>query len=199
MKYGNQTTRLVFALTMFVFCAADIPAQTKANPQTVVDYYLLLPTENLPILESVANRRSIIKKQDLKNGYLRLEGGWEGWAEIALFRKKNREAVIGVAEVGCGPACSGAAQFLTFRNGKWTDVTTKVMPELEDADILAAYNRLKTKDDDAHSLDDMPYTYWQMPQKGTTLKLLLGDESESSGKTLINFAWNGERFVKAAK
>ncbi len=186
-------------LLLCLVCSQQVPAQSKPNPQTVADYYLLLPTDNLPILESVKNRRSIIKTQDLKNGYLRLEGGWEGWAEVALFRKTNREAVIAVAEVGCGPACGGAAQFLTFKNGKWTDVTAKVMPELEDADILAAYNRLKTADDEPHSLAEMPYIYWQMPQKGTTLKLLLGDESESSGKTLISFAWNGERFVRSAR
>lgn len=191
---------LSLGLTLLcLICLQQVSAQSKTNPQTVVDYYLLLPTDNLPQLESLKNRRSIIKTQDLKNGYLRLEGGWEGWAEIALFRKTNREAVIAVAEVGCGPACGGAAQFLTFKNGKWTDVTAKVMPELEDADILAAYNRLKTKDDEAHSLDEMPYVYWQMPQKGTTLKMLLGDESKSNGATLLSFAWNGERFVKSAK
>ncbi len=180
-------------------CFQKTAAQVKANPSTVTDYYLLLPTENLMVLESVKNRRSLIKTQDLKNGYLRLEGGWEGWAEIALFRKKNREAVIAVELVECGPACGGVTQFLTYKNGKWADVTAIVMPELEDADILAAYNRVKTRKDDAHSLDDMPYTYWILPQKDTSLKLVSGDPGESEGKMLLIFKWDGERFVRAGK
>jgi hypothetical protein len=45
----------------------------------------------------------------------------------------------------------------------------------------------------------MPSVYWELPQKGMTVKLLLGDASESSGRTLVSFAWNGERFVRAAK
>lgn len=180
-------------------CFQTVSAQVKNNPQTVADYYLLLPTENLPILESVRSRRSIIKTEDAKNGFLRLEGAWEGWAEIALFRKSNKEAVIAVESVECGPACMGAAQFLTYKNGRWTDVTAQVVPELSDEDILAAYLRIKTDDDDAHTLDDPPYTYWVLPQKGTTVKLVLGDESASSGKTLMSFNWNGNKFVRAAR
>lgn len=198
-----KISKLVLSLALIIVFASSgfnpAKAHSKENPQTVLDFYLLLSTDNLTILESVNNRRSIIKTQDLKNGYLRLEGSWEGWAEIALFRKTNREAVIAVESVGCGPACYGAAQFLTYKNGKWKDVTADVMPELEDADILAAYNRIKTKDDDAHTLDDMPFTYWQLPKKGTTIKLLLGDESASNGKTLLSFAWNGERFIEQMK
>ena len=78
-------------------------------------------------------------------------------------------------------------------------MTAKVMPELNDAEILAAYNRVKTKNGETHSLEDMPSVYWQLPQKGTIIKLLLGDESAASGKTLLSFAWNGERFVRAGK
>ncbi len=187
---------LIFAGLM---CFQTVSAQVKNNPNTVTDYYLLLPTDNLPILESVRSRRSIIKIEDTKNGFLRLEGAWEGWAEIALFRKTNREAVIAVEQVGCGPACDGALQFLIYKNGKWTDATANVLPQLEDEDILAAYNRLKPAKGDEHSLEDMPATYWVLPQKGTTIKLVVGDASESEGKTLMSFNWNGNKFVRAAK
>lgn len=186
-------------LLVFAAGVTQISAQAKKSPQTVLDYYLLMTTDQLSTLDSVKNRRSIIKKQDVANGYLRLESSdWEGWAEVALFRKTNREAVIGVVYVGCGPECSGAAQFFSYKNGKWADVTADVMPEtLGDENILAAYNRIKTKTDEAYSLEDLPNSYWEMPQKGTTLKLALGSESDSKGKTLLKFNWNGTRFVQA--
>lgn len=162
------------------------------------------------LLFAAANRKSADSRIgqkpsfDYQNGrlekwFLRLEGAWEGWAEIALFRKTNREVVLAVEEVGCGPECSGAVQFLTYKNGKWTDVTDELMPNLSDEDILAAYLRVKTKDDEMHSLDDVPNVYWVLPQKGTTIKMVLGDESASNGKTLMSFNWNGSKFVKIGK
>lgn len=190
------TLGLIFA---GFICFQTVSAQATNNPQTITDYYLLLPNENLPILESVRSRRSIIKTEDTKNGFLRLEGAWEGWAEIALFRKTNKEAVVAVNAVECGPACDGVVQFLTYKNGKWTDATAQMMPELSDEDIIAAYLRINTKDDDAHTLEDMPSTYWVLPQKGTTIKLVLGDETASGGKTLMSFNWNGIKFVRAAR
>lgn len=103
MKPSKNFLLLAFILAVFaLFQTASAPA--KNNPNTVTDYYLLLPADNLMILESVKSRRSIIKTEDAKNGFLRLEGAWEGWAEIALFRKTNREAVIAVEYIGCGPA-----------------------------------------------------------------------------------------------
>lgn len=198
MKSSKLFLSLAAAIIFLASAALPLAAQNR-SPQTVLDYYMLLTPDHLPALESAKNRRSIIKTQDTANGYLRLEGGWEGWAEVALFRRKNREAVIGVVYVGCGPACGGAAQFLTYRNGEWTDATADVMPEIGDEDILAAYNRIKTADDDSHTLEDMPYTYWAMPRKGTTVALHVGDASASSDRVLMKFAWNGERFAKSAR
>lgn len=182
-------------------CFQRASAQSKANPNTVVDYFMLLPPEHLSLLKHAKkNRKSLIQKQDLKNGYLDLSTvQTEGAAQVALFRKTNREAVIAVSEFDCAPACSGGLKLLQYKNRKWSDVTAQMLPEIDDAEILAAYNRVKTADDDAHTLDDMPFTLWELPNKGTTLRLNLGDASASSNKTLISLAWNGERFVKAAK
>jgi hypothetical protein len=58
-----------------------------------------------------AYRRSLIKIEDIKNGYLRLEGPWEGWAEIALFKRTGGGYIVAHAENGCGPACSGLSNF----------------------------------------------------------------------------------------
>ena len=81
-------TKIFLSLGLIVAgfaCFQNVSAQAKNNPQTVTDYYLLLPKRFLPILESVRNRRSIIKIEDAKNGYLRLEGAWEGWAKSLCF------------------------------------------------------------------------------------------------------------------
>lgn len=176
-------------------------AQTKASPQTVTDYFMLLPKAHLSLLEFAGkNRKNLIQREDLKNGFLGLSSEQsEGAAQVALFRKKNREAVIAVSEFDCAPACSGGLKLLQYKNGKWTEVTAQLLPEIDDHEILAAFNRIKTKGDDAHDENDMPFTTWELPQKGTTVRLVLGDASDSSGKTLISFTWNGERFARAGK
>ena len=199
-----KLSKLVLSLgLMFISfaCFQQTTAQTKANPQTVVDYFMLLPQEHLSLLKyAKKNRKDLIQMQDVKNGYLGLSTvQTEGAAQVALFRKTNREAVIAVSEFDCAPACSGGIKLLQYKNGKWTDATASLLREIDDHEILAAYNRIKTKDDEAHDESDMPFTSWELPTKGTTLRLVLGDESESKGKTLLSFAWNGERFVKSAK
>jgi len=201
MKYSEQITRLVLALMILVFCAANLSAQSKTNPQTVTDYFMRLPEAHLSLLKyAKKNRKDLIQMEDVKNGYLGLSSNEsEGAAQVALFRKKNREAVIAVSEYDCAPACSGGIKLLQYKSGKWTDATAQLLPEIDDHEILAAFNRIKKMDDDAHDESDPPYTLWELRQKGTTLRLVLGDASESSGKTLISFAWNGERFVKTAK
>ena len=182
-------------------CFQTAMAQTKANPQTVTDYFMLLPKAHLSLLQFAGkNRKDLIQQEDTKNGFLGLSSEQsEGAAQIALFRKKNREAVIAVSEFDCAPACSGGLKLLQYKSGKWSEATAQLLPEIDDHEILAAYNRIKTKGDDAHDESDMPFTTWELPQKGTTLRLVLGDASDSSGKTLMSFAWNGERFARVGK
>lgn len=73
------------------------------------------------------------------------------------------------------------------------------MPQLDDEDNLPAYNRLKPAAGDEHALENMPATYWILPQKGKIIKLVVGDASELEGKTLPSFNRNGNKFVRAAK
>lgn len=194
-----KSIKYIALIAILIFGAlSNVPAQTK-QPQTVLDYFMLQPKQHLALLQfAKKNRKDLIQEQDTKNGYLGLSSTEsEGGAQVALFRKTNREAVVAVAEFDCAPACSGNLKLLQYKNGKWTDATASLLPEIDDHEILAAYNRIKTKDDDAHDENDMPFTTWELPQKGTTLRMLLGDASDSSGKTLMSFAWNGVRFARA--
>jgi hypothetical protein len=194
------TISVFIGLLALTLASGSVVAQKTASvPKTVTDYFMLMTADMLPALEGVKNRRSLIKVEDVNNGYLRLEGGWEGWAEVALFRKKNGTVVIVIEHVGCGPACMGGASFFEYRGGKWIDVDDGVMPELMNEDILAAYNRIKTRGDEPHTLDELPYTYWILPRRGTSLRIAIGDESPSNGKVLMTYDWNGERFVKRAR
>ena len=171
----------------------------QAEPKTVTDFYLALPETPSEIKGSskrfdddfsfaksagsrsktaiVQHRKSLIKIADLKNGYLRLEGTWEGWAEIALFKKADGEYVVAFSQVGCGPGCSGRIIFLTYRDHTWKDVTDQVFP--------------------VNSIPDEGY--FKLPRVGTTIELICGDPSNETcqeDKKLAEFKWNKTRFVE---
>ena len=179
--------RPLFPLACFALATALLPAQGAA-PQTVLDYYDLLTAEELPALDAGGKpRRALIKRQDVANGFLSVENN-EGWAQVALFRKKDRTAVIGVTQTECGPVCGGFVKFLQYRDGKWQDVTDALLPKATDQEILAAYNRLKKAGDDAYTFKDPPLVYWDLPRAGTTVKMLTGDSGSEADKVLMRFA-----------
>ena len=186
-------------LFLFVF---SVFASAQSQPKTVTDFYLALPNSKVDVnglegsdfddpfffLESKGSyseskstkyRRSLIKIEDTKNGYLKLGSNqWEGWAEITLFKKTDGSYVIAVSEVGCGPGCSGWVIFLTYNRGKWTDVSEQIFP-------------VSRFSDDG---------YFKLPRVGTTIELIDGEDvgTDESIK-LAEFRWNKTKFVRQEK
>lgn len=191
--------KLLFFICAFLLLTFAAFAQ---QPKTVTDFYLAFPsdiyaTDNNG--EKISGqtalhrfRRSLIKIEDRKNGYLRLEGAWEGWAEIALFKKKDGSYLVAQAESGCGPACLGFIKFFTYKTGKWKDVTAEVFPALTEAQIEKAFadHKLDTE-------ENSTAYYFVLPQQGTTVKMACNQCSDAGNPhfTLLEFIWNGEKFA----
>ncbi len=190
---------------------ASTPTDSTAakEPRTVSEFYLALPArlsqirgnggglrhyfdggfafssgaERLTGAALAKHRRSLIKIEDVNNGYLRLEGAWEGWSEIAIFKKAGGSYLVAVSQTGCGPGCSGEVMFLTYTNGRWSDVTRTVFP----ADPFNSEG------------------YFELPRTGTTVKLKCGADNEGlelepgecRGDTVLaEFKWDRGKFVK---
>lgn len=189
-----------FVFLLFAFSVNSFSQQ----PKTVTDFYLAMPNdvyatnmEGNKITGKAAltkHRKSLIKTEDIKNGYLKLEGAWEGWAEIALFKKKDGSYLIAQSETGCGPACEGFIKFFTYKAGKWTDVTKQVFPMPTDNQVAAAFKAKKINTEDGMS------NYFLLPQTGTTVKMACnmcenGETNEEPELVLMEFTWNGEKFT----
>lgn len=194
--------KLLIFTCFALFASLNVLAQ--AQLKTVTDFFLAMPADvyaqtidGKTIKGKAAlakHRKSLIKIEDVKNGYLKLEGAWEGWAEIALFKKKDGSYLIAQAESGCGPACEGFIKFFTYKAGKWTDVTEKVFPNLTDAQVEAAF---KAKNIDLS--ENSTSHYFLLPQKGTTVKMACnmcenGETSVEPDFTLLEFTFDGEKF-----
>lgn len=192
---------LLFILMMPIFSLAVF-----AQPKTVTDFYLAMPNDvysttaegkkitNKAELEKF--RRSLIKIKDTKNSYLRIEGAWEGWAEIALLKRSNGGYVIAQAESGCGPACEGFVKFWDYKNGKWTEITKQIWTEVSIKDAAKAFD--SRKPESAESADENGFSfYYLLPRYGKTLKVACNVCMEDDGDfVFMQFDWNGTKFVR---
>ena len=124
------------------------PSLLKKAKKDVMDYYLLLPPEYLSLeghpldfSRSADARRGAIAVKDLRNGFLRMQGAWEGWMEMALFRRPDGSDIIAVFTASCGPVCSTERRFLELKGGAWADVTKKIFPEIAPERMNAVFKK----------------------------------------------------------
>ena len=189
--------KLKFCLT-FIFSAAFALAsygQRVKPPQNVLEYFTALPTKYFAPVKDVNERKKLVRIQDLENGFLRLESNtWEGWGEVALFKNADGTKTLGVQTIGCGPGCeTESIFFVQYKNGRWIDVTSDVLPEISQTEL----NRvLKCYKPDTES---PAFAYYELPRYGTTVKLIDNNEGEEAGSLLYELAWNGTKFSARAK
>lgn len=194
--------KLFFAVSIFILTAAGAFAQ----PKTVTDYFLAMPADMYATsitgdkykskAELTEFRRSLIQVEDVKNGYLKLEGPWEGWAEIALFKKADGGYLIAESNVGCGPECGGDLKLFTYVNGKWTNVTKMYAPKVTEKMVFDGYRKRGGKDPEITKPGDVGY-YFKLPREGRTMKLacnMCDDGTEDF--VVLEYDWNGKSFVK---
>ncbi|MBL8182376.1 MAG: hypothetical protein JNL64_12285 [Blastocatellia bacterium] len=192
-------------LTLTAAIVITFAAAASAQLRTVTDYFLAMPNDvystdasgtKLTTKAAITKyRRSLIKIEDIKNGFIRLEGSWEGWADIALFKKKDGSYLVAHAETGCGPACSGFVKFYTVNAGIWTDVTGSVFKELTDVDAAKAFNRRKSEEDETASVDDFNF-YYILPREGRTIKAACNQCTESDDLTIAEWDFDGAKFTR---
>ena len=126
---------LVLAAAFSVF---SIHAQTK-QPKTVRDFFNLLPNKYFELYGCEKENSSdcdkarteylenFLRVDDAVNGYL--EGGCDGGQEcitMALFKRQDGTYIIGVETY---TTLTEHNYFLEYRNGKWYDVSAKIVPQ----------------------------------------------------------------------
>ena len=126
---------LILAVALFGISAA---AQTK-QPKTVRDFFNLLPQKYFeigccgghdePDSEKAHAKylEAFLRVEDTANGYL--EGGCDGGQaciKLALFKRPNETYIVGVENY---TTMTEHNYFLEYKNGRWYDVSSKVVPQ----------------------------------------------------------------------
>lgn len=132
-----QKKSLFLVLTIVLFGTSSY-AQTK-EPKTVRDFFNLLPEKYFEISCCVSRDEpdsekahakyleAFLEVEDTANGYLK--GGCDGGQEcitMALFKRPNGTYIIGVETYN---TMTEYNYFLEYRNGKWYDISSKVVPQ----------------------------------------------------------------------
>ncbi len=191
-KLGVKEESTSFLICIICMLAFAMSTLTETVPQNVLDYYLLLPSEYLTIGGSADERLKAIKVKDVKNGYLRIEGDWEGHTEVALFRNSDRSALIAVSDVHFGPGPEQKMHFLQYLNGRWIDKTEQVLPRVSKEKIASAYLAKKGSEDDDFG-DDVPHVYL-LSRVGTTIAVVTAPGFTAVEFTLLELKWKNGRF-----
>ena len=171
---------------------SKINASSQTNePKTVKDFFTLLPEKYFTLegcfrekdkdcskarAEYLKNYKEI---EDIKNGYLKAGcDGAQSCIEMALFKRPDNSYVIAVATFS---EELEEIVFLDYKNGVWTDVSQKIVPEF-------------SKD-----------KRYEIPRYGTTVKVFStkliekGDDYEvrEKDKNIYDLEWKDGKFLKA--
>ncbi len=169
----RETISRLAGAAILLALASGMPA--AGAPGSVKDLLLLIPEKYLGLegtTLSAAERLAMIEIDDTAHGWLRLAGrgahAFEGWIELALFRKGPAGAMLGVAVNQCGPLCEQRLTFLQYAGGEWLDLTAAVFQPLPAGRVRQLY---RAAFPDGESAADPPVLY-RLPRQGTDLLLV---------------------------
>jgi hypothetical protein len=142
--------KTIFITLLFLGLTISIQAQTRkkqdiqANPLDIVEYYLIMPSEQYWDFEGKTQdpftaRQQYLKSNsmrkvtiDKKNAYLTISdisNELEFKLTMCYFVKADKTKILAVHYYNEGGDCdSHLLKFYTYAAGKWTDVTEKVLP-----------------------------------------------------------------------
>jgi hypothetical protein len=167
---------------------ANNRAALDEQPKTIRDFFMMLP-EKYFTLESCDHakdknchqaRLNYLKSfgeiEDTANGYLK--GGCDGaqaCLEMAIFKRPDNKYIVGL---GVSHEMIDKYYFLDYENGKWTDVSARIVPQFSKKNM------------------------YELPRQGTTVKVFAkkiiekGDDYEISekGEKLYDLEWTDGKF-----
>lgn len=136
-------SRRIIALILLALITALALASAAAEPKSmnVLDYYLAMPRKYLKYAggNSAQARQAALYVSDVERGYLQArEPNGEFYSAVALYSKPDGSDLIAVENRECQRGCTEEFYLLTYTDGQWVDVTTKMLPVINDREVQDA-------------------------------------------------------------
>jgi hypothetical protein len=131
---------VVATLTVLALSASA----AKPKPMTILDYYLLMPQKYLRYAggDSAEARNAALYVSDVENGYLQArQPNGEFYSALALFKMPDGGDLVAVENRECARGCNEEFYLLTYRKGRWIDVTKKMLPVISDEELRAGLEK----------------------------------------------------------
>jgi hypothetical protein len=184
-----SSSKLWPAVVILLLLSLSRPAQTSGNrpPRSILDYYLLLPHKYLPFLstDSLVAREAAIQIKDLEAGFLKSgEATEEVSATMVLFKRSDGTDLLAVENRSCLGACSSNLSLVRYEHDQWFDVTSKLLPTLDEREIQASLERQYAKR--ANEPSRQPWLIYTLRRDVTSLEI----SEYMSGQVLGEFQWS---------
>jgi hypothetical protein len=189
-----SSSKLWPAVVILLLLSLSRPAQTSGNrpPRSVLDYYLLLPHKYLPFLptDSLGAREAAIRIKDLEAGFLQSgEETEEVSTTMVLFKKSDGSDLIAIENRSCLGACSSNLSLLRYGHDRWFDITSELLPTLDEREIQASLERQYAKR--ANEPSRQPWLMYTLRRDGASIEI----NEYLSGMVLGEFEWSNDVFV----
>lgn len=134
---------------------------------------------------------------DVKNGFARVTGAYEGSYDFAIWRMANGNDLVGKTSMGCGPVCDYDFYFYEIANMESKDVTETILPMSE---INSHLEKIRKKVTEKYMIEDEEsQLLLKLPQKGTSMDVYISMNYNEIEFPILNLTWNKEKFVIAKK
>lgn len=183
MKTKFKIKHLIFiAIVLFV-------SNTTSYAQKIIDFYKMVDENNSHsqkykeimikkylnpdfIIAEEENPHMYLSVVDEKNGYLRVEGAFEGFYEMCYWVTKAGKKIIAANSTGCGPICSSKVTFYNYENKKLIE-TQILSPDIELKDLFNL-EKLKKENPTLYAKAEKEFTNTfllkiELPQQGVNI------------------------------
>ena len=170
--------------------AATTADSAQQQPKTIRDFFTLLPEKYFVLegCERAADKdcnkaraeylKTFTEVEDIPNGYFK--GGCDGGQrciEMTIFKRPDASYLVGIATSG---EMMNDFYFLDYADGKWTDVSSRAVPEFSNKN------------------------WYELPRVGTTVKVFekkitekgADYEATEKGKKLYELVWKDGAFTR---
>ena len=160
----------ILLFSVLSFHVATTAAQSP-QPQTVLDYYQLLPEKYFEASKEQRIKWMLDPKRgaivDVKNGYIFAPGdGAQTTLYVCLFKKVDGNYVIGVKSHYSDSSAHTHIDFYNYKDGKFIDITKSILP-------IRVNENLR----------------YEMPRYGRTIKV-----TNKAGRKLYDLIWQAGKF-----
>lgn len=151
-----------------------------------------------------------LKTVDEKNGYLRVEGAFEGFYEMCYWITKAGKKIIATNSTGCGPICSSKVTFYNYEDKKLIETQT-LLPDIELKDLFNV-EKLKKENPNLYTKAEKEFANTfllkiELPQKGVNItadpqiedvwdEKLLQELTPYKINYKIEYLWQDGNFIK---